>query len=321
MHNKSIYYAAGRMALLKQRSIDKDKLEKLLLAADLDEARKLLAEFGWPNLGDDELNASKNFNSACELIKDLSVDGKLTECHMLKYDITNLKILMKSSQADIEPSALYDSSFLGLNKLKSSIENDCFYSLPGEIALAVKRLYNQISFHFDPALIDITLDKAYYEYAVKSLPKKYSDSIKYFKSKIDFLNFSMLLRLKNKKQDWSVAEKYLIKCGNILFSQLKNAYFSDGIMHSLLKHYPADIKNVANEAETDFSKLSKFEKLTDNYLFKIFASKRHEIRAELPIYFLLFKERETSAVRLILASKANSFSNEDIMERLRDLYA
>lgn len=321
MHNKSIYYAAGRMALLKQRSMNKEKLDKLLLAPNLDEARKLLVEFGWPDLDDDELNADKNFSSACKMIKELSVDDALTECHMLKYDITNIKILLKSSHSLVKPEALYESSYLGLEKIKKSIENNSFYSLPFDIAKIVKKLCDKISYSFDPALIDITLDKAYYEYAVNHMPKKYKDSIRYFKSKIDFLNFSMLLRLKNKKQDWSTAEKYLIKSGNIMFSQLKNAYFSDGVMHSLLKNYPTDIKNAASEAEGDFSKLSKFEKITDNYLFNIFASKRYEIRAELPIYYLLFKERETSAVRLILAGKANSFNNEDIIERMRDLYA
>ena len=59
----------------------------------------------------------------------------------------------------------------------------------------------------------------------------------------------------------------------------------------------------------------------DDHLLSIYpAYKRDMDKVERIIGYLLMREREAAAVRLIMAGKVNGFSNEVIRERLRDLY-
>ena len=81
------------------------------------------------------------------------------------------------------------------------------------------------------------------------------------------------------------------------------------------------MRNAAAAAVADFSKLPALEKAVDNELLKLFTPYKYDMmRLEATLAYLLAAEREASAVRLVMAAKANGFAPEAVRERLRDLY-
>ena len=62
------------------------------------------------------------------------------------------------------------------------------------------------------------------------------------------------------------------------------------------------------------------EKAMDDALLEMYRPFRFQICPERAAAYFLAVQRETAAVRLILAGKQNGFDAENIRERLRDLY-
>ena len=84
---------------LKQReAMDASRLERLLSASGYEEAKRTLSEIGWSSAeeADYEQMALDRVAQASTLVRSLSTDEKVTDCFLLKYDIANLKMLLKA---------------------------------------------------------------------------------------------------------------------------------------------------------------------------------------------------------------------------------
>ena len=67
--------------------------------------------------------------------------------------------------------------------------------------------------------------------------------------------------------------------------------------------------------------IASLEKARDDYLLSLVKSRRHEVTTIFPIVgYLLARDREAKAVRLILTVKRNGLDDGVIAERLRELY-
>jgi ATP synthase, subunit C len=76
------------------------------------------------------------------------------------------------------------------------------------------------------------------------------------------------------------------------------------------------------EVFNETKRLSEFEKISDNYLMELNKESKYIVFGPEPLFtYLVAKEREINAIRLIMVSKINNISSEKIRERLRDTYA
>ena len=67
--------------------------------------------------------------------------------------------------------------------------------------------------------------------------------------------------------------------------------------------------------------MSAFEKWCDDYLTEVMRSQKWEPFGIGPIVaYILARENEMKAVRLILSAKINNLSEETVKERLRSMY-
>ena len=74
-----------------------------------------------------------------------------------------------------------------------------------------------------------------------------------------------------------------------------------------------------DNSEIDFSEL---EKISDNYLMELNKESKYVVFGPEPLFtYLVAKEREINAVRMIMVSKINNISSDKIRERLRETYA
>lgn len=321
MPNKSIYYAVGRLSMLEKDIIGPGKIERLLQAQSVDEVRKLLLEFGWPDTGDDEKNALLNYKNACDTVKQLSTNDALVHAFLYRYDIANIKILLKSKYAGEKPASLSLCGTIPIDALSKALAEQKYAIFEKSLSAALVDLEKQLSISFQPAQIDIVLDKAYYRYVFNTLPLKYKRSHEYFKKKVDVLSFSMLLRNLKAERPWSTAKSYIINGGYISSANWEKAYQKSERLALLLHKMPIQVYHAAIAAQVHFEKLASFEKISDDSLFSAYLKLKNSMdKDERLIFHLLAKERESAAVRLILAAKENAFSSEEIKERLRSVY-
>jgi len=74
---------------------------------------------------------------------------------------------------------------------------------------------------------------------------------------------------------------------------------------------------------THFPYIKKeLEKISDNYLMELNKESKYVVFGPEPLFtYLVAKEREINAVRIIMVSKINNISSDKIRERLRETYA
>ena len=69
-------------------------------------------------------------------------------------------------------------------------------------------------------------------------------------------------------------------------------------------------------------RLSGLEKISQNYLMELNKNSKYIVFGPEPLFaYLVAKEREISAIRMIMVGKINNIESNKIRERLGDTYA
>ena len=322
MPQNSIYYAVGRLSVIEKNAIDGAKIERLLTARDAQEARRILSEFGWPNDGDNEQNASEHVRKACALVRELSTDDKMVGAFLIAHDIANLKILLKARSLESDAQMLSPCGTIPLDAMRSAVYERDYSMFPGVLKPALQALEKRLSLKVDPMDIDVTLDKAHYAWVFSLLTKAQRTVTEYFKTKVDMINFVIMLRAKQQDMTPKFVENLLISGGFVATLEWLRAFAQPEKWPMFMRRQGTKVYAAAIAAFLNKEKLPAFEKTSDDHLLSFFTPYRRSISDnERLIGYLLMRERESAAVRLIMAGKENHFPEEALRERLRELYA
>ena len=146
----------------------------------------------------------------------------------------------------------------------------------------------------------------------------------YVKGLIDFQNIITLFRVQKQNRDAKFLDSVIFEGGTIskdkIVASLNDS--SETILNKFKKEKlgPYLVKGV--EVFNETKRLSEFEKISDNYLMELNKESKYIVFGPEPLFtYLVAKEREINAIRLIMVSKINNISSEKIRERLRDTYA
>ena len=324
MPQTSIPYAVGRISVLQRDMLDKSRLERLLSAATFKEAQRTLSEIGWANVeGNDYEQASLQYvEKACKLIRAVTPAPAVTDCFLLRYDIHNLKTLIKARTLSENAIALSDCGTLPVALLVHAVSEHNYKKLPPVLTQAMDALEKRMAVQPDPMMVDVLLDHAMYRMIFQVIEKEKVPSVlKYFKAKVDLVNAVILLRAKSMGRDVAFLKEVLITGGHVTFEKWLDASQNLEKLPKLLQSYGKNIVASAQASIMDAKKLPALEKAMDDHLLSMFTPYQTATLSLEPIIgYLLAAEREAAAVRLILAGKANGFPQEAIRERMRDLY-
>ncbi len=321
MPQNSIHYAVGRLSVIEKNALDDAKLERLLMAQDAQEARRILDEYGWPNGGDDEQNASEHVRKACALVRELSTDEKMVDAFLVAHDISNLKILLKARSLGSDAMMLSPCGIIPLEKMQTAVSERNYGAFPPTLKTALDALEKRLSMQVDPMDIDITLDKAHYAWVFSILIKKQKITGNYFRTKVDTTNCAMMLRAMHQGKTEKFAADLLIPGGHTSPDEWLKTFARPEKLPLLVNRHGPKIYAAAIAAFLDKEKLPAFEKAADDHLLTFFTPYRRSISDnERLIGYLLMRGRESAAVRLIMAGKENHFPEEALRERLRELY-
>jgi len=323
MPQQSISYACGRIGVLKRSALHKAHIERLLAAPQQQEAMRVLADIGFvtADQADFQAAADQHIRKACNLINAVSTDPLMTDCFFLRYDVHNLKVLIKARHLAHAPEFLSSCGSINLETLKHCVADRTYAMLPKELADGLKKLEKRIAVEFDPLLVDAELDKAMVRQIFKNLEgKENTAAYRYFQAKADLTNLTMLLRVRAMGKDAAFFETLALDGGKAGKRGFVNAFTDNDRLARLAGFYGMTVRQAAQAAALDSAKLPYFEKVADDYLYGLFAPYRYETAGiEVLIAYLLQKQREAADVRLILTGKINGFPPEAVQERVREL--
>lgn len=324
--------AVTRTRVLETRLLSRARIERMVDAKDMEEVLKILGETEYSNVmggitrvEDYEKILSSELKRVYELMYEMSKDRVVVDLLALKYDYHNLKVLVKERILNQDFSDMYvPISTTDFHKLKSDYLTGNLKEMDARFREALEEVERDFNENQDPQRIDILLDRFYFTH-LYDLAKETEIPlfIKYVKDLIDFTNIRTLIRVKKQNKDMKFLEEVLLANGNISKDELVLS-LNDPIEVIIQKYRRYDISPEIKKGLEIFqntSRLSELEKLMDDYLMELNKPSKYINFGPEPLFsYIVAKETEVKILRIIMVSKLNRLSPEDIRERLRGLY-
>jgi len=331
MQQTSYAYAVGRIKVLENKLLSRDKIDRMLEAPSAEEAIKVLAENEYgqgqdmANPHDYEKLLSAELEKTYQLINTITPNKAITDLFLLRYDIHNLKVLLKARFLGNEQDQfLAGIGSIPVADLKNAVLNQDYENLPPFLARALTELEEALSLKFDPMKIDLFLDRAYYDWVFTVCNKGRNAFLRQlFIKRVDLTNIETMFRVRKIGEGFEFLKKLLIPHGSFDFS------FFSAAMDQTPEEFLQAMKNseyakVLTAGIQDFIKtgsLTLYERLMDDYIMGFLKSHKYNpLGIEPVIGYLLAKENEIKLVRMIMVGKINRIPNDRIRERLRDVY-
>ncbi len=321
--SNNVIYANSRISARETKLLDNEKLHRLLDCNTLSDAIKTLAEYGIGDgtESDTDVILQKDREQLMSFVKELKLDGAFINAVLTKYDFHNVKVLMKAKYMRFTEYAhmLFPEYKYDVKRLAEKIKADDYTDVDPVLRDALTSVDEAFANGSrNPKTIDIIIDKAYYDYAVK---KTKGDKLarRYFAFEIFALNTLTFLRARKMKLDVSEFKTQYIGERDETYLLFVDGYQKVDGMDGLIARYE----------HTDYGKLlrninglniSDAEKIADDTLIKIVSGKKDDVFSEAKcVAYVLAREREQNAVNLILTSVKNKTDKAFVTQRLRGI--
>ncbi|MDO4568301.1 MAG: V-type ATPase subunit [Clostridia bacterium] len=325
MPNDSTLYAVARIRTLEKGLVDGERLRRMA-AAPLPDAMRLLCETGYgaiPDAGSYRLEEMITYEleRAYRDVRELTSDPAATDVFILKNDVLTLKTLLKLRElgAELKPEAARTGLF-STDALRAMVETGDYGALPAALAAAAEELEFRLALRFDPEHISTALDRGYCAHGQEN-----GDPVvrEYFRAFCDYTNLLTALRLRRAGSGADALERRLLCSGEIPAEHFIKHY--EQPPEALVRSMPfGDARNRLIRAVDDMLRdgsLARIELRRDDYLMSLFSVRRWESESIYPIIgYLLARESEAKAIRLVITLKRIGATEGAILERLRALY-
>lgn len=328
-------HAVTRVRALETRLLDKAKIDRLAEAEDAAAVLKILGESDYgaevsrlDSVHDYEDILRQEMVAVRELFQKISPHPQLTDLFFLKYDILNLKILIKGKrlQQQVDDILVYAGT-IAPSKLAAMVAEGRYSELPPEIARAAEEADEAA----DPQLVDTILDKAHYSYLSSYLSQHRQEFLRELITlKVDLTNIKSFIRVRaaavgeDPRARGELMEKVFIPGGKLdldfFLTQIDEPLPAFGDRFARDPWGPVVAEGIASFEQE--GSLTTYEKLADDYLGSyIKKAGLISFGPEPLIAYLWAKENELQLIRIIMVGKINGLSTPDIKKRLRDVYA
>ncbi len=331
-------YASGKIKVLEKRFFNKQELAGLL-EMSLTGIVGELENRGYPKIdkeksvienGDGiaflEEMVDKHLDKAYNLVRELSLNPAVTNAFLFLNDGHNVKglIKLKYVQEKKEENIFLKRGFFTEEELKKMIERNNFSAFPpGLRELPQKAIMSQ-KHRKHPQTIDFILDVGFWEYFKNQIEENvFVNEIG--KIRIDLINLSVFLRLKEKKEKKTILKHSLLSGGTILKDKFlrnfsKQKTIDDFINNIKFSPYKKIVREGYNYWEKEHS-FAFLEKLGDDFLINYIKKAKYEFLNINPLIgYLLARENEAKNLRILLCGKYSNLKEEIIKAELRETY-
>lgn len=328
---KEYLYATARIKALETKLISQNLVERLLDTPSAEETAKVLSETEYGSYFG-EIDSVYNFEEAIDkhlkdvfkVIDDSTGNPDFTRIFRYKYDIHNLKVLLKAIYIDENyEDILIPMGTVEVDRIKKAVSDKDFSELPAFLKDAAQEAVASFELNHDPQYIDLILDKYLYSKMLDTAKGLGDFAEEFVKTEIDLININTFLRFKKTKMSSSRLKEALID-GGYLKPSYYMEYFAEPLnsfAESLSVSRYARVVDEGIQKWIETRDATQLEKALDNYLINLAKQGKYEAFGVKPILgFLKAKDTEAKLLRLIFVSKINEIPTEKIRERLRDTY-
>lgn len=322
-------YLSSNIRAQESRMVGQQALSKMMAAKTPEEAYKTVtdagigAEYDYKEFSkalDDELE------STYERLEKSAPDPEIFKIFRYKYDGHNLKTIVKAHAAGIDPMELMmELGTVSPQTLVSASKEEKFTVVEPRLAEAYEKAKEVLAKTSDPQMVDVIIDKAVLEEMVEQVNKYNSPFLKKLVyAYIDIANIRSFIRIKRIGKDLPFLKEVIAQGGQIPASRYYDLYLKgfDDFFDMLSSTTYGSFLEASFDAIKSKGTLSTFEKLCDNYTISLLKESRFiPFGIEPVLSYLLAKESEVQAIRIVMASKLAGVAPEKIAERLRDTYA
>ena len=331
--NETIYaYAVGRIRALETRLLDKDKLERMVEAVSGEEALKVLSETDYASsvaeltsIFDFEKILQDEIKKVFDLMQKTSPRPYLTDLMSLKYDIHNLKVLLKAKfLEEANEHILFPVGTMQLDTLRTMVEEENFRDLPAALRETVEQILEEFIVSRDPQIIDLLLDQALYFMLITTARERRAAVLEgLFIREVDLLNIKTFLRVKRIGRNKEFFKRAFLPQGSLsldLFMNLLEEPLELLVNRLAMSDYDIVVSEGVREWQ-EKGTITCLEKLADDFIMEYLQQgKRTPFGLEPLIGYIYAKEIEIKNIRMILVGKINGLPIEAIRERLRNVY-
>ncbi len=330
---RSYPYSSSIISARELALLDRDTIMSAAASETVESAMMLLKEKGYAK-GAPELDNAYEFEGiisyelkeAVRFLRASAPDEKLLSLFLLRYDYLNLKTLLKLNLLGTEFSEKDMSPYgaIAFETFKESIADKSYFRLPKPMGDALRDLDKRFAIHEDPTMIGPVLDKAYSRQVSEAMKsEKNARAQEYFKAYFDFTNIMVVLRLKNAGYPAEALKDVLLEGGRFNLFDLQKAFEDKSDSSgSVFFHYGyEECLKAPFEKLAGNGGMAAIEKARDDYLLALLKKDRFNMfTSSRAVAYLLAKEREAAAVRLLMVSMLNHISAEEMGLRLKALY-
>ena len=315
-------YAVARIRYRESRLLTNGDLNGLLSAKDVASAVRTLRDKGWgDNSSDDSPEAllRAEEDKMWAFIDEIVPERSTFDFLLAPNDFHNLKVAIKAITRDLDPGELFiRNSTIEPDTLYDALKRREYDTLPTAFAETAKAAMTTLLETSDGQLCDMIIDKACMEY-VYSLGKDSENEIirLYCELFVAAADIKLAVRCAKTHKSLSFIRRAMSECETLDIQRLANAASlgCDDIMHYLGEtRYKGAVEAIGRS-------MSAFEKWCDDALTEAMQSQKWEPFTVGPVVaYIIARQNEIKAVRMILSAKVNGLSEDMIKERLRMMY-
>ena len=315
-------YAVARVRYRENKLLSNADLNALLSAKDADAAIRLLRDKGWGDTGadnDPEALLRQESEKKWAFIKEIVPEKENFDFFLVPNDFHNLKVAIKSVTRDIKPDdmLIYDAVTDPMLIYESVAKRE-YQNLPDFLIEPAKEAMTVLLQTSDGQLCDIIIDRACMQY-VYQLGKESDEEIirQYCELFVAAADIKIAVRSARTGKRLDFILRAMAPCDTLDIERLAQAAslgFEDVLKYLETTSYSDAIPAIRVS-------MSAFEKWCDDRVTESMQPQKWEPFTIGPVVaYLIARENEIKAVRMILSAKLNGLSDEVIKERLRKMY-
>jgi len=332
-YNPEYLFAVGKLRVYERKLINKTALTQLIECKDFQELVSILSERNYsdsmPSVEKPEDLENLIFDEMSNTIgeiKKLSHDDEVTNLYLFKYDMQNLKLLIKAGKNsdDVNHALLY-RSVVDTENLEDSIKEEIFSVFPDSLRDKIKTIWLEKVQHGNLQEAEILLDKLWLETGYRDMKKREQIFLRdLFSVLIDLYNLKVILRTKVMDYDPERVREYIAEGGFIDKSVMSNSFNME--LDGMVKFFSSsDYNKILKPGVEYFERYNsfwKFEQLCSDFLIEFVDIAKFLVASvSVLIRYLVIKEIELKKLRAILIGKNNGLSLEQISQNLGCAYA
>lgn len=264
-----------------------------------------------------------NLTETFFLVKGLLIEDEYKRLISLKYDYELLKLIIKEQGGGRVKSHKYTSlrSNYTYPVMKSLIEAGNFLDLGKYISAAYQESTETKS--ITGKEIDIICDRAYFNEVFDCLNSKPNPFIEgFYRRKIDTINLTSMLRLKNRGEKRPQINEVFIPNGSIDIDHFEESFdlTFDAISTRLNFAWFSNILQTIPKGGEEDDNIALLERVLDEGLMNYLKESIYVTFGVEPVISYLFKmELQTNNLRLIVLSRYSGLSADEIKRNVRGM--